>query len=75
MIFMDTDFLSPEYMARIIENDMAYDEYAYWREANIDNNRYINLKSLLTFIGWLVHGIVPHTFKRIWLKPHNSLYF
>ena len=45
--FMDTDFLSPEEMVRIIENKMTYDEYAEWREANIDNNRYIDLKSWL----------------------------
>lgn len=44
---MDTDFLSPEDIVRIIENDMTYDEYAEWREANLDNNRYINLKSWL----------------------------
>ena len=62
-------------MVRIIENKMTYDEYAEWREANLDNNRYINLKSLLTFIRRLVHGIVPHTFQRIWFKPHNSLDF
>lgn len=73
--FEDTDFLSHEDIVRIIENDITYDEYAEWREANLDNNRYINLKSWLTFIRWLVHGIVPHTFQIIWLKPHNSLDF
>lgn len=45
--FEDTDFLSPEDMVRIIENGLTYDEYAKWREANIDNDRYINLKSWL----------------------------
>lgn len=44
---MDTDFLNPEDMVRIIENDMTYDEYVEWREANIHNARYINLKSWL----------------------------
>ena len=62
-------------MVRIIENDMTYDEYAELREANLDNNRYINLKSWLTFIRWLVHGIMPPTFQRICFKPHNSLDF
>ena len=47
-------------MVRIIENGLTYDQYAEWCEANLDNGRYINLKSWLTFIGWLVHGIVPH---------------
>ena len=41
------DILNPDDMVRIIENNMTYDEYAEWRDANIDNNRYINLKSWL----------------------------
>ena len=45
--FEETDVLNPEDMVRIIENGLTYDEYAEWREANIDNNRYINLKSWL----------------------------
>ena len=45
--FEDCDLLKPEDMVRIIENNMTYDEYAEWRDANIDNNRYINLKSWL----------------------------
>lgn len=45
--FEETDVLNPEDMVRIIENNMSYDEYAEWRDANLDNNRYINLKSWL----------------------------
>ena len=45
--FEDCDVLNPEDMMRIIENGLTYDEYAEWRDANIDNNRYINLKSWL----------------------------
>ena len=45
--FDECDVLNPEDMVRIIENNMTYDEYAEWRDANIDNNRYINLKSWL----------------------------
>ena len=45
--FEETDVLNPEDMVRIIENGLPYDEYAEWRDANIDNNRYINLKSWL----------------------------
>ena len=45
--FEETDVLNPEDMVRIIENGMSYDEYAEWRDANLDNNRYINLKSWL----------------------------
>lgn len=45
--FEEVDVLNPEDMVRIIENGLTYDEYAEWREANLDNNRYINLKSWL----------------------------
>ena len=45
--FEDCDLLKPEDMVRVIENNMTYDEYAEWRDANLDNNRYINLKSWL----------------------------
>ena len=45
--FDDSDVLDPEDMVRIIENGMSYDEYSEWRDANLDNNRYINLKSWL----------------------------
>ena len=31
----------------IIESGLTYDQYAEWRESNLDNNRYINLKSWL----------------------------
>ena len=45
--FEETDVLNPEDMVRIIENNMSYDEYAEWREANLDDGRYINLRSWL----------------------------
>ena len=45
--FEDCDVLKPEDMVRIIESNMTYDEYAEWRDANLDNNHYINLKSWL----------------------------
>ena len=45
--FEETDVLNPEDMVRIIENGLTYDEYAEWRNANLDNNRYINLQSWL----------------------------
>ena len=45
--FEECDVLNPEDMVRIIENGLTYDEYAEWRNANLDNNRYINLKSWL----------------------------
>ena len=45
--FEECDVLNPEDMVRIIENGLTYDEYAEWRDANLDNNRYIKLKSWL----------------------------
>ena len=45
--FEETDVMNPEDMVRIIENGITYDEYAEWRDANLDNGRYINLKSWL----------------------------
>ena len=45
--FEGTDIINAEDMVRIIEHRMTYDEYADWRNANLDNNRYINLKSWL----------------------------
>ena len=45
--FEEADVLNPEDMVRIIENGLTYDEYAEWRDANLDNKHYINLKSWL----------------------------
>lgn len=45
--FEETDVLNPEDMVRIVENGLTYDEYAEWREANLDHAQYINLKSWL----------------------------
>lgn len=45
--FEETDIINAEDMVRIIEHHMTYDEYAEWRNANLDNNRHINLKSWL----------------------------
>ena len=45
--FYGCDVLKTENMVRIIENNMTYDEYAEWRDANLDNNHYIDLKSWL----------------------------
>lgn len=45
--FEECDVLNPEDMVRIIENGLTYDEYAEWREANLNNNYYIHLESWL----------------------------
>lgn len=45
--FEEVDILNPDDMVRIIENNMSYDEYAEWRDANLDHAQYINLKSWL----------------------------
>ena len=45
--FEDADIIEAEDMVRILEHDMDYDEYSEWRDANLDNNLYINLKAWL----------------------------
>lgn len=45
--FEKADILNPDDMVRIIEDNMSYDEYAEWRDANLDHAQYINLKSWL----------------------------
>lgn len=45
--FDDTDFLGPEEMALIIRHEVTYEQYAEWREANLANERKINLQSWL----------------------------
>ena len=46
--YEEADILNPDDMVRIIENRTTYDEYAEWRDANLDHAQYINLKSWLT---------------------------
>lgn len=41
------DVMNPEDMVRVIENGLTYDQYAEWRDANLDHAQYINLKSWL----------------------------
>ena len=55
--FDDTDVLSMDDMVRIIEHGLDYDQYAEWRNANLDNNNYINLRSWL--MG-LRHDMIKH---------------
>ena len=57
--FDECDVLNPEDMVRIIETGITYDQYAEWREANLDDGRYINLKS------WLM-GARHDIFKEEW---------
>ena len=45
--FEEADIINVDDMVRILDNDMDYDEYSEWRNANLDNNRHINLKSWL----------------------------
>lgn len=45
--FDDCDILSTDDMVLILEHGMTYDEYAEWKNANIDNSHYINLYSWL----------------------------
>lgn len=45
--FNYSDFLTPEDMVLIIENDITYKQYAEWQKANIENEKFINLRSWL----------------------------
>ena len=45
--FEDVDVLNLEDMFCIIDKGMTYDEYAEWRNANLDDGRYINIHSWL----------------------------
>ena len=45
--FDDIDFLNPDDMVRILKSGMTYDQYAEWRNANVDHQQYINLSSWL----------------------------
>lgn len=45
--FEEVDILNSDDMVRIFENGLTYDEYAEWRDANLDHAQYINLKSWL----------------------------
>lgn len=43
--FDDCDVISTDDMIRILRNEMTYDQYAEWRDANSEHSRYINLAS------------------------------
>lgn len=55
--FEEADLLNADDMARIVESGMSYDDYAEWRDANLDHEQYINLRS------WMMgarHGMCGH---------------
>lgn len=41
------DILACEDMARLVQECVPHKEYSAWRQANFDNEKYINLKSWL----------------------------
>ena len=45
--FDDCDVISAKDMVRIIDNNVTYEQYEEWRDANLDNDRKIDLKSWL----------------------------
>lgn len=72
--FEDTDFLTPEEMVLIIENKLTYEQYAAWRDANIEyglTKGYINLKS------WLLgcrHDLLPDkSLENKWISVKEAL--
>ena len=57
--FADSDFLTPEEMVLILRSGLSYEQYAEWRDANVDNmgrKGYINLYS---WINGCRHNILP----------------
>lgn len=66
--FEDCDFLSAEDMARIVESGMTYDEYAEWRDANLEHEQHINLRSWMKgarheMCGTVQPGCAPYEYK------------
>ena len=55
--FDDCDILSTEEMALILSKGVMYDQYAEWRDANIDEGQFVNLQSWL--MGCRHHMIKP----------------
>ena len=55
-----SDFLNPVEMVRILKSGMTHDEYTEWRDANLENDGYINLDS------WLIG------FRHEMMKKHND---
>lgn len=43
--FEDTDILNVPDMILLLENEYTYEQYAEWRDANIENEKNINLNS------------------------------
>lgn len=48
--FGDTDFLSPIDMVVILDNNVTYEQYAEWRDANINN---IERKGFINLFAWI----------------------
>lgn len=48
--FEETDFLTPEEMVLILQANLTYDEYAEWRDANIE---YYETKGNINLESWL----------------------
>lgn len=49
--FGDTDFLSPIDMVVILDNNVTYEQYAEWRDANINN---IERKGFINLESWIM---------------------
>lgn len=46
----DTDLLSPDEMLVILENNMTYEQYAEWRDANLENQD----KGCINLTSWIM---------------------
>lgn len=43
--FEGTDFLNTQEMAYILKNNITYEEYSEWRNANLEHEKFINIQS------------------------------
>lgn len=71
--FGDSDFLNPEEMALIILNEVTYEQYAEWRDANLASERNINLQSWLKGARHLMQKDKKANNERLYKDTGNEL--
>lgn len=71
--FEDGDYLSPEDMVLILDNDISFEQYEEWKWANVDNSDkgYINLRSWL--MGARHSMIKPKLQYGVWISVDDEL--
>lgn len=57
--FADSDFLTPEEMVLILRSGLSCEQYAEWRDANVDNMERKGYINLYSWINGCRHNILP----------------